>query len=100
MDINNPNEILVAKLGSPLVIGIENNNFYIGSDPSPFIKYTNRCLYLGDNEMAILHSKKGLTLRSLQTDNILKPKLENLKLELEQVEKRGFKHYMLKEIFE
>ena len=76
--INNekPDEIVVAKLGSPLVIGIENNNFYIGSDPSPFIKYTNRCLYLGDNEMAILNKKKGITLRSLQTDNILKPKLE------------------------
>ena len=100
LDINNPNEIVVAKLGSPLVIGIENNNFYIGSDPSPFIKYTNRCLYLGDNEMAILNNKNGLTLRSLQTDNILKPKLENLKLELEQVEKGGFKHFMLKEIFE
>ena len=100
LDINNPNEIVVAKLGSPLVIGIENNNFYIGSDPYPFIKYTNRCLYLGDNEMAILNKKEGLTLRSLQTDNILKPKLENLKLELEQVEKGGFKHFMLKEIFE
>ena len=50
--------------------------------------------------MAILNNKKGLTLRSLQTDNILKPKLENLKLELEQVEKGGFKHFMLKEIFE
>ncbi len=100
LDVNNPNEIVVAKLGSPLVIGIENNNFYIGSDPSPFIRYTNRCLYLGDNEMAILNKKEGLTLRSLQTDNILKPKLENLKLELEQVEKGGFKHFMLKEIFE
>ena len=100
LDISNPNEIVVAKLGSPLVIGIENNNFYVGSDPSPFIKHTNRCLYLGDNEMAILNNKKGLTLRSLQTDNILKPKLENLKLELEQVEKGGFKHFMLKEIFE
>ena len=99
-DITNPDEIIVAKLGSPIVIGIKGNNFFIGSDPSPFIKFTKRCLYLKDSEMAVLNLKKGITLRSLKTDNILEKNIENLKLEIEQVEKGGFKHFMLKEIFE
>ena len=99
-DITNPDEIIVAKLGSPIVIGIKGNNFFIGSDPSPFIKYTKKCLYLKDSEMAVLNLKKGITLRSLKTDNIIEKNIENLKLEIEQVEKGGFKHFMLKEIFE
>ena len=99
-DITNPDEIIVAKLGSPIVIGIKGNNFFIGSDPSPFIKYTKKCLYLKDSEMAVLNLKKGITLRSIKTDNILEKNIENLKLEIEQVEKGGFKHFMLKEIFE
>ena len=99
-DITNPDEIIVAKLGSPIVIGIKGNNFFVGSDPSPFIKYTKKCLYLKDSEMAVLNLKKGITLRSLKTDNILEKNIENLKLEIEQVEKGGFKHFMLKEIFE
>ena len=99
-DINNPDEIVVAKLGSPLAVGIDNNNFYIGSDPSPFLQYTKRCLYLNDYEMAILSKRKGLILRNFLTDNIIKQNIENLKLEIEEVEKGGYKHFMLKEIFE
>ena len=99
-DINNPDEIVVAKLGSPLAVGIDNNNFYIGSDPSPFLQHTIRCLYLNDYEMAILSKRKGLILRNFLTDNIIKQNIENLKLEIEEVEKGGYKHFMLKEIFE
>ena len=99
-DNKNPHEIVVAKSGSPLAIGIDNQNFYIGSDASPFLKYTKRCLYLNDNEMAILCNKKGLILRNFVTDSILKQKIENLRFEIEQVEKGGYKHFMLKEIFE
>lgn len=99
-DNKNPHEIVVAKSGSPLAIGIDNQNFYIGSDASPFLKYTKRCLYLNDNEMAILCTKKGLILRNFITDSILKQKIENLRFEIEQVEKGGYKHFMLKEIFE
>ena len=99
-DINNPDEIVVAKLGSPLAVGIDNNNFYIGSDPSPFLQHTKRCLYLNDYEMAILSKRKGLILRNFLTDNIIKQNIENLKLEIEEVEKGGYKHFMLKEIFE
>ena len=99
-DINNPDEIIVAKLGSPLAVGIDNNNFYIASDPSPFLQLTKRCLYLNDYEMAILSKRKGLILRNFLTDNIIKQNIENLKLEIEEVEKGGYKHFMLKEIFE
>ncbi len=99
-DINNPDEIVVAKLGSPLAVGIDNNNFYIGSDPSPFLQNTKRCLYLNDYEMAVLSKTKGLTLRNFLTDNIIKQNIEDLKLEIEEVEKGGYKHFMLKEIFE
>ena len=99
-DLNNPDEIIVAKLGSPLAVGIDNNNFYIGSDPSPFLQLTKRCLYLNDYEMAILSKRKGLILRNFLTDNIIKQNIENLKLEIEEVEKGGYKHFMLKEIFE
>ena len=99
-DVKNPHEIVVAKLGSPLAIGIDNQNFYIGSDPSPFLNFTKRCLYLNDNEMAILSLKKGLILRNFITDSIINQKVENLKFEIEQVEKGGYKHFMLKEIFE
>lgn len=99
-DVNNPDEIVIAKLGSPLAVGIDNNNFYIGSDPSPFLQLTKRCLYLNDYEMAILSKRKGLILRNFLTDNIIKQNIENLKLEIEEVEKGGYKHFMLKEIFE
>ncbi len=99
-DKDSPNELVVAKLGSPLAIGLKGKDFFVGSDPSPFIKETNRCLYLNDYELAILSRKKGLTLRDFRTNRVKDQKIEKLKLQIEQVEKGGFKHFMLKEIFE
>ena len=99
-DKDSPNELVVAKLGSPLSIGLKGKEFFVGSDPSPFIKETNRCLYLNDYELAILSRKKGLTLRDFRTNRVKDQKIEKLKLQIEQVEKGGFKHFMLKEIFE
>ncbi len=99
-DKDSPNELVVAKLGSPLAIGLKGKDFFVGSDPSPFIKETNRCLYLNDYELAILSRKKGLTLRDFRTNRVKDHKIEKLKLQIEQVEKGGFKHFMLKEIFE
>ena len=99
-DKDSPDELVVAKLGSPLAIGLKGKDFYVGSDPSPFIKETNRCLYLNDYELAILSRKKGLVLRDFRTNRIKDQKIEKLKLQIEQVEKGGFKHFMLKEIFE
>lgn len=99
-DKDSPDELVVAKLGSPLAIGLKGKDFFVGSDPSPFIKETNRCLYLNDYELAILSRKKGLVLRDFRTNRIKDQKIEKLKLQIKQVEKGGFKHFMLKEIFE
>ena len=99
-DASYPDEIVTAKLGSPLAIGIQENNFFVGSDPSAFLKHTKRCLFLNDYEMAILSKEKGLILRDFRNDAIIQQKIEELQLELGEVEKGGYKHFMLKEIFE
>ena len=99
-DSTNPTEIVTAKLGSPLAIGVGDSEYYIGSDPSPFLEFTKRCIYLNDHEMAIISLKKGLTLREIKNDSIIDPYIENLKHNIEEVEKGGYAHFMLKEIFE
>ncbi|MDA0757322.1 MAG: glutamine--fructose-6-phosphate transaminase (isomerizing) [Bacteroidetes bacterium] len=99
-DSTNPTEIITAKLGSPLAIGVGESEYYIGSDPSPFLEFTKRCIYLNDNEMAIINLKKGLTLRDIKKDSIIDPFIEELKHDIEEVEKGGYDHFMLKEIFE
>ena len=99
-DSTNPTEIVTAKLGSPLAIGVGDSEYYIGSDPSPFLEFTKRCIYLNDYEMAIISLKKGLTLREIKKDAIIDPYIENLKHNIEEVEKGGYAHFMLKEIFE
>ena len=96
----NPTEIITAKLGSPLAIGVGESEYYIGSDQSPFLEFTKRCIYLNDNEMAIINLKKGLTLRDIKKDSIIDPFIEELKHDIEEVEKGGYDHFMLKEIFE
>ena len=99
-DSTNPVEIVTAKLGSPLAIGVGDSEYYIGSDPSPFLEFTKRCIYLNDHEMAVISLKKGLTLREIKKDTIIDPYIENLKHNIEEVEKGGYAHFMLKEIFE
>ncbi|MDA7810416.1 glutamine--fructose-6-phosphate transaminase (isomerizing) [Flavobacteriaceae bacterium] len=99
-DSTNPTEIVTAKLGSPLAIGVGDSEYYIGSDPSPFLEFTKRCIYLNDHEMAIIGLKKGLTLREIKKDSVIDPYIENLKHNIEEVEKGGYAHFMLKEIFE
>ena len=99
-DKSNPSEIVTAKLGSPLAIGIGESEYYIGSDPSPFLEFTKKCIYLNDYEMVIISLKKGLILREITKDTILDPFIENLKHNIEEVEKGGYKHFMLKEIYE
>ena len=99
-DSTNPTEIVTAKLGSPLAIGVGDSEYYIGSDPSPFLEFTKRCIYLNDHEMAIISLKKGLTLREIKKDSVIDPYIENLKHNIEEVEKGGYAHFMLKEIFE
>lgn len=102
MDISKPNEIIVARLGSPIAIGIGENNkeFFIASDASPFIEYTKDAIYLDDEEIAIIKLNKDIRIRKIKNNDVVKPDIQELKLNLEQIEKSGFDHFMLKEIHE
>ena len=99
-DVKKPNEIVVARLGSPLAIGVGENEFFIASDASPFIEYTNNAVYLEDEEMAVIRLHKPLNVRNIKDDRIISPYIQELKINLEQIEKGGYDHFMLKEIFE
>ncbi len=99
-DKDHPEEIVVAKLGSPLAIGIGKEEYFIASDASPFIEYTNRTIYLEDNEMAVISRQKGFKMYSINTNKPLTPNVQQLQLSLEKIEKAGFDHFMLKEIYE
>lgn len=99
-DNERPHEIVVAKLGSPLAIGIGKDEYFIASDASPFIEYTKRTIYLEDNEMAVISRKKGFKMYSITSDTVVTPKIQEIQLSLEKIEKGGFDHFMLKEINE
>lgn len=99
-DKTKPNEIVVAKLGSPLAIGIGDGEFFIASDASPFIEYTENAIYLEDEEMAIIRLDKDIKIRKIQDDSLVNPYIQKLQLNLEQIEKGGYEHFMLKEIYE
>jgi len=99
-DKKKPNEIVVAKLGSPLAIGIGDDEFFVASDASPFIEYTNNAIYLEDKEMAVIRRHKGVKIRKIKDDSVVVPYIQELQLNLEQIEKGGYDHFMLKEIYE
>jgi len=99
-DKNKPNEIVVARLGSPLAIGIGEDEFFIASDATPFIEYTNNAIYLEDEEMAVVRRGKEIKIRKIKDDSLVNPYVQELQLNLEQIEKGGYEHFMLKEIFE
>ncbi|WP_281846251.1 glutamine--fructose-6-phosphate transaminase (isomerizing) [Olleya namhaensis] len=99
-DKNKPNEIVVAKLGSPLAIGIGEDEFFIASDASPFIEYTKNAIYLEDEEMAIVRRDKKIKIRKIKDDSEVTPAMQELKFNIEQIEKGGYEHFMLKEIHE
>jgi glucosamine--fructose-6-phosphate aminotransferase (isomerizing) len=100
LDIKKPNEIVAARLGSPLAIGVGKDEFFIASDASPFIEYTSNAIYLEDEEMAIIRQHKEPRFRKIKTDLLFTPYMQELKLNIEQIEKGGYEHFMLKEIFE
>ncbi|KAA1245287.1 glutamine--fructose-6-phosphate transaminase (isomerizing) [Aquimarina sp. RZ0] len=99
-DKQKPDEIVVARLGSPLAIGVGEDEFFIASDASPFIEYTNNAIYLEDGEMAIIRLKKNVKIRKIKDDSLVDPYLQELQINLEQIEKGGYEHFMLKEIYE
>ena len=99
-DKQKPDEIVVAKLGSPLAIGIGDKEFFIASDATPFIEFTNNAVYLEDEEMAIVRLGKEIKLRKIKDDAVAYPLVQELQMNLEEIEKGGYDHFMLKEIYE
>lgn len=95
-----PDELVVARLGSPLAIGMGVDEYFIASDASPFLEYTRQAIYLEDAEMAVISSSKGVRIRKISDDTLVTPYVQALQMNLEQIEKGGYAHFMLKEIYE
>jgi glucosamine--fructose-6-phosphate aminotransferase (isomerizing) len=94
-----PEQVIVAKKGSPLLIGLGKNQFFVGSDGAPIVEYTQKVVYLNDEEVAVIHPDKKLEITNIRNER-QRPFIQRLELKLDQIEKGGFEHYMLKEIFE
>jgi len=99
-DKKTPDEIIVARLGSPLAIGIGEGEYFIASDASPFIEYTSNAVYLEDGEIANIRLHKPMKVRKIKDDTLVDPYIQELQMNLEQIEKGGYDHFMLKEIYE
>jgi glucosamine--fructose-6-phosphate aminotransferase (isomerizing) len=98
MAFDYPRLLVAARKGSPLVIGVGKGEFFMASDATPIVEYTNEVVYLNDQELAVINDGK-LTIKN--TTNLpLTPYIQTIDLELESIEKGGFDHFMLKEIFE
>lgn len=99
LDKNDPDTIVAAKKGSPMVIGIGSDDFFIASDASPIVEYTKNVVYLEDEQVAVLRRGQELKIRNLK-DKEVTPYVQELTLEIESIEKGGYDHFMLKEIYE
>lgn len=98
MSLDEEDTLVVAKKGSPVVIGIGSGEYFIASDATPLVEHTNKVIYLNDGEMAIIKKEK-LVVKTIK--NIIKnPYIQKLNIKLEELEKEGFPHFMLKEIYE
>ena len=98
MCADEPDQIIAARKGSPLVLGIGDGEYFIASDATPIIEFTKNVIYLNDGDVAIIH-RDELTIKTVS--NVLRsPTIHTLDMELESIEKGGYEHFMLKEIFE
>ncbi len=95
-----PGVLVVGRLGSPLAIGLGDNEYFIASDASPFVEFTKEAIYLEEGHMATISLENGVDIRSITDNEKIEPAIQELKLSLEQIEKGGYEHFMLKEIFE
>lgn len=95
-----PGVLVVGRLGSPLAIGIGEKEYFIASDASPFVEFTKEAIYLEEGHMATISLENGVDIRTINDNSKIKPEIQELKLSLEQIEKGGYEHFMLKEIFE
>ena len=99
-DRRKPNELIAARLGSPLAIGIGKEEFFVASDATPFIEFTKNVIYLEEEHLAIIRCDRDITIRKINNDKVIKPYVEELQMSLENIQKGGYDHFMLKEIFE
>lgn len=99
IDKENPDQLVAARKGSPMVIGIADDGFYIASDASPIVEYTKNVVYLDDQEYAVINRDGSFAIRTLG-DVEKTHAIQKLEMELDAIEKGDFEHYMLKEIFE
>ena len=99
LDKENPNQIIAARKSSPLVVGIGEDEFFLGSDASPIIEYTNKVIYLDDKDIVVLNRNKEPEIVDFYNEKI-DHEIHTVELNLAQIEKGGFPHFMLKEIFE
>ncbi len=100
MSKDDDDTIVCARKGSSLVIGIGENEFFIASDATPFLEYTNNAVYLDEDEMAVVRRDGNLLVSKIHSSEIIDPYVQELQMSLEMIEKGGFDHFMLKEIYE
>ena len=102
LSVDDPDRLIVAKKGSPLLIGRDGHDYFVGSDGAPIVEYTQDVVYLEDGDVGVIKRGKALRIRNINDEKHLlkRPSFQKLELSLEQLEKGGFDTYMLKEIFE
>ncbi|MCG8579719.1 MAG: class II glutamine amidotransferase, partial [Bacteroidales bacterium] len=91
-------QLIAARKGSPLVIGVGEKEYFLASDATPIVEYTDQVIYMNDEEVAVI-KKDNLTLKSIEND-ALKPKIQKVNLTIDEIDKGDFEHFMLKEIYE
>ncbi|MCH5231932.1 MAG: glutamine--fructose-6-phosphate transaminase (isomerizing) [Muribaculaceae bacterium] len=96
---NNPNKIIAARNSSPLAVGIGENEMFLASDATPFVEYTKDCVYLKDGEIAVIEKGEPLKILTLENEES-SVDVTTLEMSISQLEKGGYDHFMLKEIFE
>ena len=99
IDKSNPNEIIAARKGSPMVIGVGDGEYFIASDATPIVEYTKNVIYLNDNEIAYV-KRDEIIITNNENEVVASPYIQELELKLEMLEKGGYNHFMLKEIYE
>jgi glucosamine--fructose-6-phosphate aminotransferase (isomerizing) len=100
IDREDPDTLYAAKMGSPLVIGLGEEEFFIASDATPFLQYTKDAVYLDEGEMAIIQRSGEMNVRKIDDGSEIAPEIHELQMNIEAIEKGGYDHFMLKEIYE
>ncbi len=100
IDRLDPNKMVAARKSSPLVVGIGEEEFFVASDATPIVEYTNQVVYLDDNEIAIVSRENGLKVVNIQNEEVKIPIVHEIDMKIEAIEKGGYEYFMHKEIYE